>query len=1658
MPDDFLDTPATTGRVTINGTPLAGTIATINDRDWFAVGLTAGITYQFWATKRATSALRDPYLTLYNSQSVALLTDDDSAGSSNALITYTAVSSGTYYLSVQDYSTGTGRYTIAATVDDRTATTATTGRVTVNGTATNGAIEATGDRDWFAVRLISGNTYQLRATSRVTSGLSNPYLTLFDSTGHALTSNNDGGMGNNALITYVADATATYYLGVRDYGSGTGRYTVSATIPDDFAATTATTGQVTVNSATLTQGTIERASDRDWFAVTLTAGTSYLLRADSNALHGLTDPYLTLYDVNGTVIANNNNSGVGDNALIRYTPTATGTFYLGVRGYASTDKGSYTVSATSVDDYGATTTTAGPLTTDGVAAAGVIEKSGDQDWFAVTLNGGDTYRFQADRTATASGLSDPRLALYDQAGALILFDDDGGEMGNAQITYTPNTSGSYYLGVRDAERGTGQYQLTATTLTSEGVVDDFAGTIETLGIVTAGSEDGTSGIIESAWDVDLFAVTLSANVSYQLRANAATVDGLDDPYLILYDASGVTLATNDDGGPDYNSLIVYRPTTAGTYYLGVKAYGDGTGAYQVTALAADDFSANSSTTGRVRVNEEPVQGTIEQAQDKDWFSVRLTSGVAYRFQADALGSDGLDDPYLTLLDADGTVLRNNNDSGSGNNALLSYTPTTSGTYYLQARDYGNGTGRYELSATADDDATATIATTAAAVLDGQVSGAVETAQDRDWFSATLVAGQTYTIDLRGAPSDNGTLSDPYFYGVHDSTGQLIDGTSNDDYGSSRDAHTEFTPTVTGVYYLAAGGYSSQTGSYVLQVGASQSSEIAQSVNTTASLEVGGRVGSRIDSRDDEDWFRVTLEAGETYIVEQLSDSSSASPLSDPSFAGIFSESGILIADTTNDDYGLGMNSRVQYTPTVSGTYYLAAGGYGSTVGDYVLALSVRADVVDTVSDSTDTTGTIRVGTTGVTGIIDTAFDRDWYRVTLTADQNYAIDLRGANSDQGSLIDPTFVGVYDADGVLLPGTGNADANGSTDAFSTFRPSTSGTYYLSVGGNADSTGSYRLTIRSSGSTDIAANITTTASAVVGEGYQGVIDAVGDVDWIQVSLIAGATYEIGELGTSGDHGTLSDPFIQGIYDSQGLAIADTANDDFNGSRNASVTFVAPATGAFYIAAGAYGSSVGTYYLSVGPGVMDTSRPTLINAVPGTINPASNLTLTFNEPVRAGTSGDFRLTGGGQTLVIPVSSSQVTISGETITINPENELLDNTTYTLSIDSEAILDVAGNGYHEESALSFVTSSATQNDTWTVMVYIAADNNLETFAIDNLNEMEAVRLPESINVVTLLDRIPGYDNSNGNWTDTRQGAIVPDSNTSTVSSFSGFTSLGEINTGDPASLTNFINWSAANNPADHYALVVWDHGGGLSGSCWDDSNSADHLTANELRSALDNSNVDHFDLVGFDACLMGMMEQAWDLRTLTDVVVASEELIPGPGWAYTTWLQDLVNNPNMSATTLGDSIVTRYAQKNAGEGDITLSSIQTNRLADLNASLETFATQALSSGSADWENMRQAVAHTLDFGGQNSSYNYRDLGDFMDNVAGEVSDATLRSAASAVAQSLDNAVSSLSGTMAGATGLSIYLPYGSTRVSSTYTAANHSFLGSSSWENFLAAI
>ncbi len=226
---------------------------------------------------------------------------------------------------------------------------------------------------------------------------------------------------------------------------------------------------------------------------------------------------------------------------------------------------------------------------------------------------------------------------------------------------------------------------------------------------------------------------------------------------------------------------------------------------------------------------------------------------------------------------------------------------------------------------------------------------------------------------------------------------------------------------------------------------------------------------------------------------------------------------------------------------------------------------------------------------------------------------------------------------------------------------------------------------------------------------------------------------------------------------------------------------------------------------------------------------------------------------------------------------------------------AQASGDASQSAHEQPVTFDFGTLTGQARKTWTIMVYMDGDNNLEPFALKDLNEMEK-GLGESVNILVLIDRADGYDRSEGDWKDARVYRLRQDDDLHAIHS-EIIAKPGELNMGEGKVLESFVAASIRSFPADHYALIMWDHGGGWITHALDDKapgtpRGSDYLTLPELSTAIRRSlsaaGVKRLDMIGFDMCLMAELETAAQIADLAEVMVASQALEPDDGWPYDT--------------------------------------------------------------------------------------------------------------------------------------------------------------------------
>ena len=469
-------------------------------------------------------------------------------------IIHEATATGAYYLRAAALPTATtkiGTYRLSVTEVERRSTEGDTdfssnnntlGRVDVGGSAT-GNIESATDLDGFRVDLEAGKAYQfdLEGAHTGRGTLANPLLHLENSGGDPQAANDDIDRVNNfnSRFEFRVTATGVYYLLVG--GSATGTYTLSVRditsdrVPDDSGNVSegnldllhhsSSLGQVTVG------GTVTGAhtdGDKDWFALfDMQAGKRYQIDVEGADTGRGThpDPAVSLYSISEVFIVSDNDSGMGTNARIIFTPIAEihGRLFFVEAADDSKGGGTYTLSVRDItlppeadfregdgEDLPADTTTTGVVEVDGLGSRGVIHQPNaetvtwtgideegrevvhesivydfDTDWFAVVLEAGKTYRIDMKGQILSSpGLDtagepvDPELTLsLPQINAI--YDADGDYLFNTwardessahhlfRVTFHARAGGTYYIAASGESFEWGGYELRVIDITED---------------------------------------------------------------------------------------------------------------------------------------------------------------------------------------------------------------------------------------------------------------------------------------------------------------------------------------------------------------------------------------------------------------------------------------------------------------------------------------------------------------------------------------------------------------------------------------------------------------------------------------------------------------------------------------------------------------------------------------------------------------------------------------------------------------------------------------------------------------------------------------------------------------------------------------------------------------------------------------------------------------------------------------------------------------------------------------------------------------------------------------------------------------------------------------------------------------------------------------
>lgn len=339
-----------------------------------------------------------------------------------------------------------------------------------------------------------------------------------------------------------------------------------------------------------------------------------------------------------------------------------------------------------------------------------------------------------------------------------------------------------------------------------------------------------------------------------------------------------------------------------------------------------------------------------------------------------------------------------------------------------------------------------------------------------------------------------------------------------------------------------------------------------------------------------------------------------------------------------------------------------------------------------------------------------------------------------------------------------------------------------------------------------------------------------------------------------------------------------------------------------------------------------------------------------------------------------------------------------------------------------------------KSDSWTICLYLCGSNleSRQGWGTMTLDEICGARIPANTNVVIQAGGARKWHSGDvlGN------GARFVVENHKLVS----VGDAGDVSMGEASTLADFLSFCEQKYPADHVAVILWDHGGGpLKGACYDETRHFDALALAELdeafKTGVQSRGGRPYDIVGFDACLMGSLETAATLSDDALWMVGSEEVVAGAGWDYAAMLKEL--RKSRKAPVVAEAICNGYMAKCAlrdKDAAATLSVVDLSKVPQVVKALDTAIAGLEGSEGAKVQALRHLAFGTRSaefFGGSTEGEGRSNLVDLKGMAEGNAVGSVDGGAAwKSLAQAVDEAVTYRvhGSTTKGANGLSLWYP------------------------------
>jgi hypothetical protein len=372
--------------------------------------------------------------------------------------------------------------------------------------------------------------------------------------------------------------------------------------------------------------------------------------------------------------------------------------------------------------------------------------------------------------------------------------------------------------------------------------------------------------------------------------------------------------------------------------------------------------------------------------------------------------------------------------------------------------------------------------------------------------------------------------------------------------------------------------------------------------------------------------------------------------------------------------------------------------------------------------------------------------------------------------------------------------------------------------------------------------------------------------------------------------------------------------------------------------------------------------------------------------------------------------------------------------------------------------LELARAAQTPANSWTILVYLHADHNLDGSSVVDMQEMQKIGSSNTFNIVVQWDR--------SEVSGVQRGVVGQ-------GKFNVVQKLPELNSDDPKVLADFISWGIQKYPARRYGLVMWDHGGQWDGGFGgDETNKGSGLTVMDMRRSIQAgmalSQQKKFEFMTFDTCLMGGLELLASYADLANVYIANPELDFGDGWEYTNTFGYLKNNPSVPMNLFATKENEHWAKHHSvDEADILYRAHSAYDPSKLPALL-TASKNFVAALDTAWENEADELAtlrskvleYNIDTDEPRAPKNYVDYGHYAALVAKTTQDANLKTASANLQAAIKNAViaKTLGKNNQAASGLSIWMPADSSELPDASVLESYDQLykiSETGWNTFL---